>query len=168
VLDPFVHRLDNFSAEPYDMNTGDWQGPIPNPTEEMRMFWDGLERGEFLLLRCTQCGTWRWPVAGCRHHPNEPFLENMAWTPASGRGKVFAFTIQQAPHTPAFPVPYVYAAIQLEEGPMMVSNVVDCPPESVYVGMPVRVVFRRITDRYTVPLFGPDTADATTEGSRGG
>ena len=144
------------------MSTG-WQGPVPNPTEEMRPFWDGLQRGEFLLLRCKRCGAWRWPVAGCREHPNDPYLENLAWTRASGGGNVFAFTVQHAQHTPAFPVPYVYAAIELDEGPMMASNVVNCPPEAVYVGMLVRVVLRAITEHYTLPLFGPTPGIAASE-----
>lgn len=137
------------------MSAAGWQGPVPNPTEEMRPFWDGLRRGEFLLLRCRRCGAWRWPVAGCRQHPNDPYLENLEWTPASGRGTVFTFTVPRVQHAPAFPVPYVYAAIELDEGPMITSNVVNCPPESVYVGMPVRVVFKVITEQYTLPVFGP-------------
>jgi len=60
-------------------------------------------------------------------------------------------------------VPYVYAAIELDEGPMMASNVVNCPPEAVYVGMPVRVVLRAITEHYTLPLFGPPSGIAASE-----
>ena len=137
------------------MSTAASQGAVPNPTEEMRPFWEGLQRGEFLLLRCRRCGNWRWPVAGCREHPNEPYLENLTWTRASGRGKVFTFTVQRVQHSPAFPVPYVYAVIELDEGPMMGSNVVNCPPESVHIGLPVRVTVRPITDQYALPLFEP-------------
>ncbi len=140
----------------------EWQGPRPNPTDEMRPFWDGLRRGEFLLLRCDRCGVWRWPVAGCREHPNRPYLENLKWTPASGRGKVFAFTIQRVQHDPAFPTPYVYAVIELDEGPMMASNVVNCPHETVAIGMQVRVVFRSIMAQYTLPCFEPVHGVAAT------
>ncbi len=133
----------------------DWRGPLPNPTEEMLPFWEALHRREFLLPRCHRCGAWRWPVAGCRDHPNEPYLGNLRWTPASGRGWVLSFTIQRAPSDPAFAVPYVYAVIDLEEGPVMVSNVVNCAPEDVRIGMPVRVMFRPISEQYTLPLFEP-------------
>lgn len=135
----------------------DLRGPQPNPTEEMRPFWEGLQRKEFLLLRCDRCGAWRWPLAGCREHPNAPYLENLKWTTGSGRGKVFAFTVQRAQHDPAFPIPYVYAAIELDEGPMMASTVVNCLPEAVFVGMPVRVVFRSIGQDFAVPCFEPVT-----------
>lgn len=133
----------------------DLQGPQPNPTEEMRPFWEGLQRREFLLLRCDLCGAWRWPLAGCREHPNASYLENLKWTPGSGRGRVFAFTVQRAQHDSAFPTPYVYAVIELDEGPMMPSTVVNCPSEAVFVGMPVSVVFRPIGREYAVPCFEP-------------
>lgn len=137
-----------------------WQGPLPNPTEEMRAFWEALHRGEFVLLRCDRCQAWRWPVAGCREHPNEPFLRNLRWVPASGRGNVLSFTVQRAAADPAFPTPYVYAVIELDEGPVMVSNVVHCSPEAVRIGMPVRVVFRSIAGEWTLPLFEPVTGEA--------
>ncbi|MGH2372914.1 MAG: Zn-ribbon domain-containing OB-fold protein [bacterium] len=118
-------------------------------------FWEGLARGEFLLLRCEQCLGWRWPLAGCREHANKPYLQDLKWVRASGQGKVLTYTIQRVPHDPAFSVPYVYAIIELDEGPVMVSNIVHCPPEAVRIGMPVRVVLRRITKEYTLPLFEP-------------
>ncbi len=131
--------------------------PLPHPSEELGPFWEGLRRGEFLLPRCERCGAWRWPPAGCREHPNDPYLANLKWTPASGRGKVFAYTVQRVPFHPAFSVPYVYALIELNEGPVMVSNVIDCDPEDVSVGMPVLVRFVDIGDA-TLPLFGPEGA----------
>lgn len=137
----------------------DWAGPLPNPTEEMQPFWEALHRGTFMLLRCDHCGNWRWPVAGCREHPNEPYLRNLQWTPASGRGTVLSFTVQRVPSDPAFAVPYVYAAIELDEGPVMVSNVVNCAPDAARIGLPVRVVLRRISERYTLPLFEPLTGE---------
>jgi uncharacterized OB-fold protein len=68
---------------------------------------------------------------------------------------VLSFTVQRAQVDPAFKAPYVYAAIELEEGPMMVSNVVNCSPDGVRIGMPVRVVYRPISEHYTLPLFEP-------------
>lgn len=96
-------------------------------------------------------------MAGCRDHPNDPFLENMEWTPASGTGTVFAYTIVYTAFNPAFEVPYVYALVELTEGPVMVSNVVGCDPERVHVGMRVRVAFKDVSAQYTLPLFEPLT-----------
>jgi len=51
--------------------------------------------------------------------------------------------------------PYVIALIRLEEGPKMMSNVVECDPESLAVGMPVEVVFDKWSDEITIPKFRP-------------
>ena len=101
-------------------------------------------------------------MAGCRQHPNDPYLENMTWTPASGRGTVLSFTVQRVQHAPMHPVPYIYAVVALDEGPVMGTNIVNCPPESVHVGLGVRVTVRPIADQYALPLFepvGPGTSD---------
>ena len=44
--------------------------------------------------------------------------------------------------------------MDLDEGPRLVSNVVDIPPEDVKVGMAVEVVFED-HDEYTLPKFKP-------------
>ncbi|MFC1816012.1 Zn-ribbon domain-containing OB-fold protein, partial [Thermodesulfobacteriota bacterium] len=79
------------------------------------------------------------------------------WVEASGRGKVFAFNIHQIAFDPAFQddIPYVYALIELEEGPLSGSNVIGCGVDEVKVGMPVEVVYEDITEAYTLPKFQP-------------
>jgi uncharacterized OB-fold protein len=59
---------------------------------------------------------------------------------------------------PAFKddTPYVYALIQLDEGPVISSNIINCSPESVHIDMPVRVVFRDVEEiSMTIPYFEP-------------
>ena len=55
------------------------------------------------------------------------------------------------------PAPYVLALIELEEGPRMMSNLVNvtADPKHVKCDMPVEVVFHKLTDDLTVPLFQP-------------
>ncbi|MDR7418892.1 MAG: OB-fold domain-containing protein [Armatimonadota bacterium] len=138
------------------------RAPRPNPTPEMRPFWDGLARGELLLLRCRICGAWRWPVAGCREHPNEPYLGNLVWTRARGLGRVLVYSVQHLPIVPAFAVPYVYAIVELDEGPVMPTNLV-CAPEDARVGLRVRMVVKTVGDAdggpAHIPVFEP--ADGT-------
>jgi uncharacterized OB-fold protein len=52
-------------------------------------------------------------------------------------------------------VPYVYALIALEEGPMFGSNVVACAPADVRTGMPVEIVFVERAESGILPLFRP-------------
>ncbi len=61
---------------------------------------------------------------------------------------------------PDVPVPYVIAIVELEEQTdlRIATNIVDCEPDSVYVGLPVEVRFERHeVDGGTVffPVFAP-------------
>ena len=47
------------------------------------------------------------------------------------------------------------AIVDLEEGPRMISEVVDCPLEDVTIGMPLEVTYRDLTDSLTLPVFRP-------------
>ncbi len=139
------------------MTTNTWNKPLPSIDEDMEPFWKALKRHEFRLFRCKRCGAWYWPPAYCRYHDNEPFYGNLEWTLASGRGKVFAFNIHYRAFHPGFQkdVPYVYALIDLEEGPMFGSNIIGCAPEAVKIGMPVEVVYEDVGDQFTLPRFKP-------------
>jgi uncharacterized OB-fold protein len=134
-----------------------WNKPLPNYDIEHKPFWDALRRHEFVLFRCKKCGTYYWPVSFCRKCENEPLFGNMEWAPASGRGKVFAHNIHYWSFEPAFDedIPYVYAIVELEEGPLMPSNVIGCDPSEVTPGMPVQLVFKDITEEHTIPVFRP-------------
>lgn len=128
--------------------------PYPNIDQDNVAFWDGLREHKFLLLRCHKCGAWYWPAAYCRNHANEPFLGQMAWEQASGRGKVFAFTIHYRAFHPGYvkDVPYVYALIELDEGPIFSTMVEGCPPEEMTIGRLVEITFEDHPDEgFTLP-----------------
>jgi uncharacterized OB-fold protein len=52
-------------------------------------------------------------------------------------------------------VPYNVVLVELEEGIRIVSNLVDCPNESIRIGMPVSVVFEDVSSELSLPLFKP-------------
>lgn len=138
-----------------------WTKPVPFIEQTLKPFWDGLKEHRFLLFRCNECGAWYWPATYCRNHRNKPFFVSLSWTDASGKGKIISFNITRVAMRPAFKddVPYVYALIQLNEGPILSSNIINCPPESVHIDMPVRVVYRDVPEiDMTIPYFEPDRA----------
>ena len=134
-----------------------YKKPGPSLDDDIKPFWDACKEHKFKLFRCKVCGAWYFPVAFCRNHKNKPFFGNMEWAEASGRGKVFAFNIHNVAFDPAFKddIPYVYALVELEEGPIFGSNVIGCDPKEVKVGMPVGVVFEDVGEEYTLPKFRP-------------
>jgi uncharacterized OB-fold protein len=70
---------------------------------------------------------------------------------------VRSYTVVRRPVSKAYAAqtPYVVALIELAEGPTMMSNVVDCAPEAVAIGLPVEVTFERWSDAVSIPVFRP-------------
>jgi len=73
----------------------------------------------------------------------------------NGTGTVASFTICHPPVLPAFAdrVPYNAVVVQLDEGPFMVSNLVDIDNDAIQVGLPVAVTFVDLDDEVTLPQF---------------
>ena len=86
--------------------------------------------------------------------------EQVEWVKASGRGTVLSYTVVYRPVTKAFAedVPYVVALVTLEEGPQMMSNIVECDPERVAIGMLVTVTFEDWSEDISVLKFRPVAA----------
>jgi len=131
--------------------------PLPQPiTPEAKPFWDGLREGKLLLPKCNACGhVFFYPRVFCpRCHARD-----IGWIQASGRGKLYAFEIAYQGFSKAFKIkpPYVLALIELAEGPRMMSNLVNVEPDPKVIkcDMPVRVVFAKLSDEVTLPLFEP-------------
>jgi uncharacterized OB-fold protein len=125
---------------------------IPDLTDENRAFWTGGAQGELLIHRCGECGRWVEPSgASCAACGG-----SLSPQPVSGRGTVFAFTVNHQAWSPDVPVPYVVALVQLEEQEdlRVPTNIVGCEPEAVATGMAVQVLFERNGDAF-VPLFEP-------------
>jgi uncharacterized protein len=137
--------------------------PLPQPTPETEHFWHGTKQGELRLQRCNDCAH--------TYFPPRPFCpacssRSVAVFRASGRATLLSYIINQRPH-PAWDAPYSIAIVELEEGPRMMTNVVNCPqtPEALELDMPLEVVFERQTDDITLPLFQPAGAHSAAEAS---
>jgi uncharacterized OB-fold protein len=82
----------------------------------------------------------------------------LEWQEASGDATVHTFTIARRSTHPAFNgrEPYVVAIVELAEGPRVTTSIVDCDPDDVRVGMPVRLTFDEVgDDGIALPLFRP-------------
>lgn len=128
--------------------------PLPTPDALTRPYWDAVKEHRFVLPRCEACDRFHfYPRATCPHCGSD----RIAWSPASGRGKVYSFTqVHRAP-SPAFEagVPYVVAIIELDEGPHLMSSITGCEPSHVTVGMPVMVDYADFDDA-SLPVFRPE------------
>ncbi|MFE2420547.1 bifunctional MaoC family dehydratase N-terminal/OB-fold nucleic acid binding domain-containing protein [Streptomyces hokutonensis] len=123
--------------------TGSAPRPRPVVNRDNAGFWEGVERHQLLIQRCTDCGTLRHPwLPGCNTcgGPDWDTVE------ASGDGTVYSYVVMHHPPFPAFDPPYAVGLIELAEGVRIVSNVVGVPYDKVRVGLPVRLEFRRYDD----------------------
>jgi uncharacterized OB-fold protein len=131
--------------------------PLPHPVApEAKPYWEGMKQGKLMLPECQDCRkTHFYPRIFCPHCHSR----NLKWIEASGRGKLYAFEILHRSFNPAVktPLPYVLAMIELEEGPRMLSNLVDIKPDPnvIRCDMPVEVVFKKLNDAFTIPFFKP-------------
>jgi len=81
----------------------------------------------------------------------------LQWVEATGNGVIYSYTIIHQNKSPEFvhDTPYNVAIVQLEEGPRMLSNIVDVDATDLWVDLPVTVVFDQVTDTITLPRFRP-------------
>lgn len=129
--------------------------PKPVPTWDHHEFWDACRRHELRLQRCLDCKAFRHqPRAYCPDCRSRGF----EWALASGRALVHSYTISHPPVLPAFAAkaPFNVIVVQTDEGPFMVSNLVDWPADrEIPIGLAVEVVFEDIDDDLTIPQFRP-------------
>ncbi len=121
--------------------------PSPVVTIETEAFWTAAREGRFMVPTCTACGKAHWyPRAIC------PFCasEKVEWREGSGQGTVYTFSVMRRAKEP-----YVIAYVTLAEGPIMMTNIVDCDVDAVRVDQPVMVVFKPTDNGPPVPMFRP-------------
>ncbi|MBS1677753.1 MAG: OB-fold domain-containing protein [Actinobacteria bacterium] len=126
--------------------------PLPLIDVGNQSFWQGTAAGELRLQACEQCGEFRYPPAPACWNCH---AMGGTWTAVSGKGFVYSWVIaHHAAHPGAADlVPYNIVIVELEEGPRLVSNLVDCPNEEIEAGLPVEALFEEVSDDVTLPRF---------------
>lgn len=128
--------------------------PLPDVDDPvMRPFWDGARAGKLMQQRDRTTGAVHWP-------PKPLYWKDgnrLEWFEASGLGAVFTYVVAYEPFLPALQhlLPHVMVVVQLDEGARIVGHMVGCTPEAMAFGMRVRVRFKRLTERVTLPVWEP-------------
>ncbi len=134
--------------------------PRPDPMTTAGPFFEGLKEGKLLVQRCSSCGQYTFYAHFVCPHCLEDSLE---WVEAKGTGTVYTYTVVWQHNNPFFAnkVPYVYAVVELDEGPRLVSNIEGVDAEewaddvSPKCGTRVRYEVEKIDDEMSIPLFRP-------------
>ena len=128
--------------------------PVPVVNPWARPFWEAARDKRLIIQQCKDCEKHIfYPRIACPHC----FSDQVDWVEASGKGKVYSFTVvkNNAPSSFIIDMPYVIAIVKLEEGVQMLTNIVGCDPEAVACDMPVEVTFEKLNDEFTLPKFQP-------------
>lgn len=124
----------------------------PAINRDTAFFWEGVKQGELRIQSCADCGELRHPPGpvcpACRS-------TNRAHVVASGEGTVYSYVVHHHPPVPGRETPFVVAVVELPEGVRIVGNVVDCPVDTVGIGMSLRVTYRAMDDELILPMWAP-------------
>jgi uncharacterized OB-fold protein len=118
----------------------------PDTNPETKPFWEGAAAGKFLIRRCTACKKAHWyPRSLC------PFcFAECEWVEGSGKGKIYTLSIMARAE-----VPYAIAYVTLDEGPSMMTNIVDCDFAALKIGQAVKLKFVPSEGGPPMPMFTP-------------
>jgi uncharacterized protein len=122
--------------------------------ESHHPFWDSLRKRDARVQRCDDCGTFRYIpkdiCPGCHG-------DRATWTPISGRGDVYTYSVVRRAPTPAYQqdAPYVLVHVTMAEGFRMIASLTGVDPQDVHIGMPVRLAYQDVTPEWTLCTFRP-------------
>lgn len=126
--------------------------PALNPGDEP--YFEGASRGELLVKACNGCGkVHHYPRAIC------PFCwsADLKWAQSSGKGQIYTYSVTRR----GAGAPYCIAYVTLDEGPTLMTNIVDTDLDEVKIGQRVNVVFKHSENGTAIPMFTPATGDAS-------
>jgi uncharacterized OB-fold protein len=116
-------------------------------TAESRAYWEAAVHGILLLPRCRACGNAHfYPRAFCPHC----FSVKLEMFEATGRGAIYTFSVMRRAEPP-----FAIAYVRLEEGPTLLTRIVDADLETLRCEQPVRLAFRSSQTGEAIPVFTP-------------
>ena len=120
--------------------------PALNPGDEP--YFAAAAEGKLMVKVCKACGqAHHYPRALC------PFCWSVEveWQEASGQGVIYTFSVTRR----GAGAPYCIAYVTLDEGPTMMTNIVDVDLDAVRIGQRVKVVFKTSEGGSSMPMFAP-------------
>ena len=136
-------------------------GPLPYTEDNEGVpFWEGTKQEEVRFPKCNNCHKYHWyPIILCPYCGSP----DIKWQKLTSQPKLYSWSVVKM-NSPMWNVGQqksdeqrIVGLIEFEEAPnlYLASNIVECTPEDVYIDMPLEVVFQRVNDKVTMPLFKP-------------
>ena len=137
---------------------------IPTPTDLSEEFWAGAADHRLLVPRCDATGAYFFPPERLCPGTN---CADWSYVESPGLGTVASYTVVHRAPSADFEVPYILAVVDVDEGWTMLTHLVDCPPDSVSIGMRVEVRFQDCEDEKAIPVFAPQASTSTSATPQG-
>jgi len=122
--------------------------PAPESSPETQAFWDAAKDGKLLLGYCRGTGDYYYYPRAL-----SPFTlsDDTEMREARGTGTIYSFSVmRRGPNTP-----YVLAYVTLDEGPAVLTNIVDADADALSIGQKVKLRWLE-TEGAPLPAFTPD------------
>lgn len=103
-----------------------------------RPMWESIRARNWSLQCCDECGHFRYPPA-----PNCPRCLSLQyeWKPLSGPGKILSWVIFHREYLAEYKPPYNVVAVQLAEGPIVLSNLAGPEPGGSWIDQQVKICY---------------------------
>ena len=131
-----------------------WLGPVPAPQQDYAPFWARLREHQLSIQRCQVCGRWiHYPCGACPECSGSA----LEFEPVSGDGHLYTYTVVHREFGLNLSIPWVAAFVDLVEQPglRVATNIVNCAPDELEIGMPVHVVYADYANDVTLAYFEP-------------
>jgi len=127
--------------------------PPDDMPEFHRPFWEALKEHRLVVQTCENGHPRFVPTEICGKCGSQEWT----WEPMTGKGKIYTYTVVHRGPIPAYQAdaPYVIAHVEMDDGVRMISNLINCDPKTVCIGMPVEVIYDDINGDWTLYKFVP-------------
>ena len=119
------------------------QSLAANP--DLAFFWEATKKESMLLPHCADCGKTHWhPRLFCPFC----FSNKLEWKESAGKATLYAATTLSKASEP-----YIVAYVELAEGPLMLTNIVDYSLDDLQIGAPLTLTFSPMSSGHFLPVF---------------
>ncbi|MDB5415901.1 MAG: hypothetical protein JWR10_4236 [Rubritepida sp.] len=116
----------------------------PGETPDNKVYFDACREGKLLLGKCNDTGKlFHYP----RHVSPFTLSNNVEFVEAKGTGVIYSYSVARGKE------PFCVAYVTLDEGPVMLSNIIECDLDSIKIGQKVKLKFKDSDGGAPVPMF---------------
>ena len=116
--------------------------PIADPDTEQ--FWLAAKDGNLKIGHCNSCGEKHYYPRGMCPHCGSAEVELIQ---SSGKGEIYSWSVLRRADPP-----FAIAYVTLDEGPTMMTNIIECDLDNLHIGQRVELKFSPTEEKDGPPV----------------